>query len=668
VHSLRCKFGEQSLQEMTIRFKLTMMAIAGILVANSVLSLVIVAYLGRVWLGEVQTRVGRNLNAARARYDARGERISFFLQAVASDESIPGKVRQKKHAELARMLQNLYGSSDLDFLSMLDGTGRVLCRARDPGQRGDDLSGSPLVAAVLRSRKGQAGTIIVPADALAAEGQDLAVRARFEVLPTLASRPTRETVRADGMVMAAAVPVLDEQGELAAVLYAGYLLNRRDEIVDAIKQQVYPQEVYQGKDIGTVTIFQDDLRIATNVRMEDGSRAVGTLLSAAVADEVLVRGGTWAAPAFVVNDWYITAYGPIRDPTGRIIGCLYVGLLQAPFLHRLYAITGVFLATVFGATLVSLGLTFAVTRFVLQPISSIVAMQDRIVAGDLTARVGIRPSGEMGRLCEAIDKMADAVAEREEKLQDATRRQIGRSAQLASVGRLAAGVAHEINNPLTTVLALTSLLRNKKEIDEQDREDLDLVIRETRRAAEIVRGLLDFARESPSVKAPLNINELIRQTVRLLGNREAFQHIRIVGDFAENLPLIEGDGNKLQQVLLNLSLNACEAMPNGGTLQLSTSVNDEKVCIRVADTGCGIRREHLDKLFEPFFTTKAVGKGVGLGLSVSYGIIQQHGGTLEVQSEEGKGTTFTILLPVESGPPAGKESSTSGPNQVAPPR
>ena len=227
---------------MTIRFKLTMMAIAGILVANSVLSLVIVEYLGGVWLGEVQTRVRRNLNAARARYDASVERIGFFLKAIASDGAIPGKVREKRDADLARLLQKAYGSSGLDFLSLLDSGGRVLYRVRNPGQRGDDLSGNPLVAEVLRSRKGETGTIILPADALAAEGQDLAARARFELVLTLASRPTGERFRTDGMVMAAAVPVFDEKGELAAVLYAGDLLNGRNEVVDAIKRQVYPTE------------------------------------------------------------------------------------------------------------------------------------------------------------------------------------------------------------------------------------------------------------------------------------------------------------------------------------------------------------------------------------------------------------------------------------------
>jgi two-component system NtrC family sensor kinase len=404
--------------------------------------------------------------------------------------------------------------------------------------------------------------------------------------------------------------------------------------------------LYRGKDIGTVTIFQRDLRIATNVRAANGKRAVGTLLSASVCEEVLDRGNTWAAPAFVVNDWYITAYEPMRDPDGRIIGALYVGLLRAPFVRQWNTTLTVFLTIVVAATVASLLLLLVANHLVLSPIRSIVAMAQKVIGGDLSARLNIRPPGEMGMLCWAIDSMAQAVAEREEMLKQSTRQQLGRSEQLASVGRLAAGVAHEINNPLVGVLAFADMLREKENMDDQDRQDLELIIRETKRVRDIVRGLLDFARETPSVKARLNINDVICQTIRLLGKRDAFQNIYVVDDLSDNLPFINGDRNQLQQVVMNLVLNACEAMPQGGTLMLRTSATDKRAIFEVTDTGVGIKQEDLDKIFEPFFTTKPVGKGTGLGLSVSYGIIQQHGGTLEVQSDLGRGTTFTISLPL----------------------
>jgi two-component system, NtrC family, sensor kinase len=341
------------------------------------------------------------------------------------------------------------------------------------------------------------------------------------------------------------------------------------------------------------------------------------------------------------------------------VGALYVGLLQSPFLHQLNVIRGVVLAIILGATLASLVLLFLVTELVLRPIRHIIVMAQKVIGGDLSARVGLRPPGEMGMLCWAVDSMAQAVYEREEMVKQLARQQIGRSEQLASVGRLAAGVAHEINNPLTGVLAFADMLREKENMDDQDREDLDLIVRETKRAREIVRGLLDFARETPSQKVELAINDLLRETTRLLGKREAFQNIFIVEALEDNLPSVYGDKNQLQQVLVNLCLNACQAMPNGGTLMVASHCADGRVVVEVTDTGCGIKREHLDKIFEPFFTTKPVGKGTGLGLSVTYGIVQQHGGTLEVESQEGKGSTFRITLPAMAASP-GQDASQDG--------
>ena len=635
---------------MTIRFKLTMVFIAVIVVANSVLSYVSLRYLGGVWLDEVQTRVRRNLNGAWAAYYCRADHLRHFLRAAAVDRTLAAALEAKNDAELRSLLKDVHRAGGMDFVSVLDPNGKVMCRAAQPGRNGDDLSKNPVVAAVLDSvavQKPQpaSGTVILSPESLANVGEDMAKRARIELRDTVAALPSAERSRSEGMVVAAAVPVLDPQGRTLGLLYAGDLLNRRNEIVDSIKRQVFPDEAYEGKDIGTVTIFEGDLRIATNVTLEDGTPAIGTRLSEEVREAVLEKGQIWAAPAFVVSDWYITAYEPIRDPRGRIIGALYVGLLRAPFLHTRNAITGGFLAIVLVATAASLVLLLLVTKLVLRPIARITAMSRKVSEGDLSARVGIRPPGEMGILCQAIDSMADALARREEELKLATRRQIGQSEKLASIGRLAAGVAHEINNPLTGVLTFAHLLRQKPNMTEQDRQDLDLIIHETTRTAEIVRGLLDFARERPAVKELLDVNEVMRHTLRLIASQKPVKQVVIVEDLAASLPRVDADRNQLQQVLINLSLNACEAMPAGGTLLIATLADDGKVLVRLTDTGCGIKREDLGRIFDPFFSTKPVGKGTGLGLSVSYGIIQQHGGSIEVESEEGKGATFTIVLP-----------------------
>ncbi|NLX14374.1 MAG: HAMP domain-containing protein [Phycisphaerales bacterium] len=640
---------------MTIRVKLTMMFIAVILVANSILSLATVHYVSRVWLHEVQNNVRLDLNSARVIYDHHIERSAHFLLAVALDQSLAEALEKKDCDELGRILRRVYSSWEMDFVVVLDASGVVICRARAPERTGDMLVDNPLIAQVMETQQAATGTIVLTDEQLAVEDGELAARARIELIASTPAELVPDSVSTYGLVAAAAVPITDHQGHLLGILYGGDLLNGRYDVVDAIQSMVFPPQSHQGQEKGTITIFLDDTRISTNVTLPSGQRAVGTRMSEPVRDAVLERGELWAAPAFVVNDWYISAYEPIRDPRGRTIGALYVGLLQEPFLHKRNIIAGSFLAFMGLATLVSLSLIFLVTKLVLRPIDRIIAMSRKMSGGDFSVRVGMHPPGEMGQLCQAIDSMADAVAQREERLTQAARQQIGRSEKLASIGRLAAGIAHEINNPLTGVLTFAHLLHGKANMDAQDREDLELIINETSRVAEIVSGLLDFAREKPVKKEPLDVNDAIRRTIRLIGGQKQFQEILISEELCEGLPVVRGDMNQFQQVLLNLFLNACEAMPNGGTLTLRTTQRDRLVVIQVADTGHGIRREHLDQIFEPFFSTKPVGKSTGLGLSVSYGIIEQHGGSLEVESAEGNGAVFTIILPAADNQPGQAE-------------
>ena len=319
---------------MTTRFKLTMAFIAVILVANLILSLSTVQTIGRAWLKEVQTRVRLDLNSARAAYDNHIERIAGFLKAVSLDPRVAAALLREDREELKQLLKAVHHFGGMDMLAVLGPDGRVIARSRNRGDRGEDLSGNPAVAMAIERREPITGTLLVSPKSLEKAGGDLAERARFTLLPTPAARFTEDEFREEGMVVVAAIPVMNPQGEVLGVLYGGDLLNRRYEIVDAIKVEVFFHQVYKGRDIGTVTIFQGDLRISTNVRREGGSRAVGTRVSDEVYQKVLVEGGVWADRAFVVNDWYITAYEPIRDPTGRIIGILYVGLLEAPFAYE----------------------------------------------------------------------------------------------------------------------------------------------------------------------------------------------------------------------------------------------------------------------------------------------------------------------------------------------
>jgi signal transduction histidine kinase len=241
------------------------------------------------------------------------------------------------------------------------------------------------------------------------------------------------------------------------------------------------------------------------------------------------------------------------------------------------------------------------------------------------------------------------LSEYDQRLKE-TQEQLIQAEKLTSLGQLAASIAHEINNPLSGVLAYTQLLARKVKSDKLSKEVaidyLSKMESELTRSTRLVLNLLDFARQSLPTMKEVDINHVIDRAFDLAAHSAELQHVQVVKDLAPSLPKVMADADQLQQVCTNLILNAIQAMPGGGRLTLRTSVDNGQLKMEVQDTGCGIPPENMRKLFTPFFSTKPEVKGVGLGLAVAYGIIQRHRGRIEVQSKEGEGTTFTIYLPL----------------------
>ncbi|PLY04699.1 MAG: two-component sensor histidine kinase [Desulfuromonas sp.] len=329
--------------------------------------------------------------------------------------------------------------------------------------------------------------------------------------------------------------------------------------------------------------------------------------------------------------------------------------------HHVDVITSTFICLL----ILSLGHYLMTRKYICDPIQGLLEQTQALAQGDLSARISKLSRDELGELGRSFNVMAENLSQAqlelkewgntlEQKVEERTREmqeiqdRLLRSAKLASMGELVAGVAHEINNPLTGILMFASLSARYPDLPPQVKDNLDLIVAETGRCAKIVRGLLEFARESIPEKKPDSINRVIQHTLELVSHQAIFQDIDIRCHYAEQLPDLEVDADQLQQVFFNMFINAGQAMPNGGTLSISTALDDNEnvICIQVADTGSGISKENLERIFDPFFSTKSQ-KGFGLGLSVSYGIIRNHGGRVDVQSVEGEGTCFTILLPVE---------------------
>ena len=304
-------------------------------------------------------------------------------------------------------------------------------------------------------------------------------------------------------------------------------------------------------------------------------------------------------------------------------------------------------------------------RYVCAPLNKLLEHTQQLAGGNLDARIEKWPRDEFGELCQSFNHMANNLSQAQfelrewgstlenkvEKRSEAMKEmqsQLVQSAKLASMGELVAGIAHEINNPLGGILMFSSLAAKSADLPPQVKDNLEVVVSETKRCAKIVRGLLEFSRESIPEKRIDSINRILKQTLRLISQQTLFQNIEVQSRFSDELPDIPVDSDQLQQVFFNIIVNAGQAMPAGGILQLSTERDgaNRSVVIKIVDNGVGISREHLEKIFDPFFSTKTQ-KGFGLGLSISYGIIENHGGQIVARSSVGEGTRFTISLPID---------------------
>ncbi|KAA0894125.1 sensor histidine kinase [Oryzomonas rubra] len=309
-------------------------------------------------------------------------------------------------------------------------------------------------------------------------------------------------------------------------------------------------------------------------------------------------------------------------------------------------------------------ITFLTQRLVDRPVQRLVQHTARVSAGDMDARIPITSDDELGDLSEAVNDMTAGLAKANEELKEwagnlehkveersqeikQMQAQLHRSEKLASLGNLVAGIAHEINNPLSGILLYASIVDNDKRLAPSLKPDLERIIAECRRCAEIVKQLLEFSREALPHKEAISLNNLLDRVVGLLQHQPSFQNISIKRSYTPDLGDVFVDSNQMQQVFVNLFINASHAMPKGGLISITTSQQDGGgfACVEIGDNGCGISEEDLQRIFDPFFTTKA--EGTGLGLSISYGFVENNAGKIEVASKVGVGTTFTILLPLQ---------------------
>ncbi len=653
------------LRDVSLRAKFTLSFVLIVLCGVTISTLIGSRIVTSAMLNEALKQLRHGLDAAAMVYSSRLESVRESVSGAAATEKLAEVVRSGRMERLPVVLGELRRENRLDFLSFVSLGDGVVARASQAGLTTDP--GSPAsFSGLIASAKGgmaRASTEVLTREELEREDAVLAARARIDIVPVPMTTPDNRTGIDSGLVLFAAAP-FTTQSSLHGVLYGGVLLNREYAMVDEINQLVFGGEQAAGHNIGTVSIFMGDVRVATNVMSAPNQRAVGTRISAEVAKAVLEGGQHYYGRAYVVNGWHLTAYEPLHDHAGRIVGILYVGIPEKPFLAVRTGMMLSFLLVAAAGVVVVIALTYFITRSMTHPLEEMVKASNRIAAGDFDACVNVSSRDEIGILAGSFNKMLASIKQMkdeleawgrtlEEKVKKRTEElitvqsQMAQSEKLASLGRLAAGVAHEVNNPLGGILTFSMLSLEECDQDHPLRQNLEIIVKQTMRCREIVKGLLDFARQSSTSATITRINSIVEKTLSLLENQAIFHNIRMVKNFDDSDPEAQIDAGQLQQVVVNIVLNAADAMEESGVLTVETVTvrENHEVLIRISDTGKGIPEEIIPFIFEPFFTTKKVGKGTGLGLSIVHGIVTRAGGKVEVASSP-KGATFTVRLPL----------------------
>jgi len=611
---------------------------------------------------QAQQKVIGDLNLARKVYQDEINHLASIVRVAGlmpsmSDHLTSNHLTSSRHSLSEKALQQLLHEEQLSFLNIIDNSGVVHYRSANPGRHGDRLDGDPLVA---RALKGEllGGAQVYSSERLATENPELAERALTAIKPTPRARAVSNESERRGLVLVAVAPLLAPDGRVVGALQAGFMLNGDSRVVDTITRIVFEREGG-----GAATVFLGDVRIATNVRDQAGERATGTLMSVEVARDVLSRGKLWSDRAFVLSNWYISAYEPIRDPSGGVIGALYVGMPEQPLLDMRKNLNLIFAGVLLFVTLIGITLSTWIGSRLAQPVRALADAARRMASGELVGPILVRSDDEIGLLADEFNAMTREVStlnqtleqkvvkrtrqleEKSQQLLDA-QKELARSERLAGLGLLAAGVAHEINNPLAVIRGNAELLQIAIPKESEDREEVDAIVEEAIRIGRIVKNLGAFSRSGLQRLSHFSLGPLLDGILDQVGHQISLERYRVVRNYWGRDVTMEGDEDQLRQVFTNLIVNGLQAMPEGGELVVDAEPVDTegKVRVTVCDQGSGIREEDLGRLFTPFFSTKP--QGTGLGLAVSYGIVSDHGGEISVSSSAGNGAVFSVLLPM----------------------
>ena len=580
-------------------------------------------------IDRAEAAVVRDLQTARKLYEDEIRRIGESLEWILRSEA-NGQFVEK---------------ADLDYAEVVTRDGMSRCT-------------NEIVLAAFERKQGTGGTRLMALTELGTLNRALAETRRIKVKSTPMARPTEKTELTQVLVKEYAVPVFSEDREVVKVLYGGRVVNLDFKLVDRIRDLVFGSDLYDGTPIGTVTIFQDDVRVATNVLDKVGDRAVGTRVSEEVYTAVVEQGRVWDDRAFVVTDWYKTAYEPIEDVQGNIVGILYVGILEQPYDDMARGILLMFLTIVAGCALLAVILSMILAMKICRPLTEIVKATAELSEGHLGYEVDARTQMiELNTLATAFNGMSAKLKAREESLRITNDKLVEAN---QSYVHLISFVAHELKGMLASAVMNTYSVRDGflGMVNFKQRKAIDSVARNLDYLTNIVRKFLNLGRIE---RGELSVNktrvvlwpDVFKVSLEALSLLVERRFLVVESEIDETLEL-QGDLDLLQIVANNLISNAIKYCQPRGRVTLTSSVQGDRVRIDVYNDSTPIPEAQMRKLFQKFSRLETEEtrreKGTGLGLFITRQIVEAHGGTIWVQARDhGNSFIFEIEKGVSNG-------------------
>ncbi|MFP4502953.1 MAG: cache domain-containing protein [Candidatus Hydrogenedentota bacterium] len=602
-------------------------------------------------LDEVQQRVDHDLTAARLQYDQRRAAVTTHVTNVAETLDLDAP-------DLGQHLEELRGRLDLTVLNVCRADGTPVAGQYPADTTEVPVNADPVLRRALNGAPAS-GTVLLEGARLRTEGGP----ALFNALAV----PANETFGADpvhdALFFWGASPLRDEAGRVAGLVYGGNALNMNFDLVDSLRNLVFGPETYEGKPLGTVTIFMRGTRVSTNVLGPDKQRAVGTVVSDEVRRKTLDQGETWNSRAWVVDAWYMSAYEPLRNPDGAIIGMLYVGLLEEPYSDAFYRLILQLLAMVGVGTVIAVGLAVLLVGRITAPIERLNRAAKQVAAGDLQRPVAVPDSyAEVTDLARSFHEMQDALAERDRRINARNRELAETNTRLERANRnymeTLGFVTHELKSPLAAMQSMIDLLVQGYvgKLPDRAQTTLTRLKRNCEELQDMVKNYLDLSRaERGELLAKRTETELrtdvidpcVEQSQPLFRSRD----MTLEAACPDTLEAA-ADPELMRIALANFLSNAAKYGREGGTARLEAGIDDGKVYLRVWNEGPGFTPEEGEQLFTKFTRLRnentAGKRGSGLGLFLCRQIMEQHGGRVWAESEPGQWACFHMEFPANA--------------------